>query len=138
MVRFTVAGAVLLVMLISVAACATSSSSSPIEDTLRIPNGFGMGGDDDGILVTFLEVFNDSRCAEGVTCVRAGEAFVRLGITVDDRPEEEVTIEFASGTEPLHRADRFEITLLQLQPDPPPVGGVEQSDYRLRVRIQER
>jgi hypothetical protein len=37
-------------------ACVTERSSSPVEGTLKIPNSFGYGSSDDGIVVQFIEV----------------------------------------------------------------------------------
>jgi hypothetical protein len=33
-------------------------------------------------------------------------------------------------------AGRFTVTLLELQPDQPPVGGVAQDQYTLKLRIE--
>ncbi len=126
------------VLLVSIAACATESSTSPIEGTLTIPNSLGFGGHDDGILVQFLRVEDDSRCAAGVQCVRAGEAFVVLSTTVDGGGPVESRIEMVPGGVAVLSMDRFNITLLELLPDPPPVGGVEQSEYQIRLRIEEK
>jgi hypothetical protein len=125
-------------LVLAAVACATERSSSPVEGSVSIPNAIGYGGSDDGILVQFLEVTNDSRCAAGVQCVRAGEAFVKLSISVDDGPSQESVIEIASQGQPSFTVDRFTITLLELQPDPPPVGGVAQSQYELKLRIEEK
>ena len=133
--------AILVIMgsLLAVAAlaCAIESSSSPVEGTLRIPNGMGFGGSDDGIVVQFVEVTGDSRCPANVQCVRAGEAYVKLVVTVDSGPAQESVVEIASQVQPTFNVDRFTITLLELQPDPPPVGGVAQGQYELKLRIEE-
>ena len=67
---------------LSLATCTTEST--PTTGTITVSNGLGRGSTDDGIVVTFLEVVNDSRCAEGVTCVDPGKANVRIGYSIDD------------------------------------------------------
>ena len=49
----------------------------------------GETGTSDGLTITFEAVTGDSRCPEGVECVWAGEAHVRLVIegTADDNSE---------------------------------------------------
>ena len=118
-------------------ACFSSSTTSSVEGTLKIPNGLGFGGSDDGIVVEFVQVTNDSRCAAEVQCVRAGEAFVTLGTVVDGGERQLATVEIAPRGTATLTVDRFTITLLQLRPDPPPVGGVSQRQYELRLRIEE-
>ncbi|MDA0676682.1 MAG: hypothetical protein O2788_01605 [Chloroflexi bacterium] len=125
-------------MTVGALACATDRSTSPVEGTVQIPNGFGYGSDDDGIMVQFLEVSNDSRCAAGVQCVRAGEAFVKLSISVDGGTAQESVIEMVPQGQATVTAGRFTVTLLELQPDPPPVGGVAQNLYTLKLRIEEK
>lgn len=132
---FFLAGLVLLLAAFS--ACATESKSSPVEGTLTIPNGFGYGGINDGIVITFLRVEDDSRCAADVQCVRAGEAFVVLSTTVGGGAPVESRSEMVSGTPTVLNIDRFTLTLLELRPDPPPVGGVGQDQYELLLRIEE-
>lgn len=127
----------LLLVIAVFTACATSSSSSPVEGTLTIPNGLGFGGSDDGIVVAFVRVTNDSRCAAGVQCVRAGEAFVTIKTIVDGGTPEESTLEMGPGAPPTLVVDRFTITLLELRPSPPPVGGVAQDQYELLLRIEK-
>jgi hypothetical protein len=118
-------------------ACATSTSASPVEGTISIPNGLGFGGGDDGIVVTFLEVTNDSRCPINVQCVRAGEAFVTISTSVDGAPPQASTHQMTPGETVIAAVDRFTIALLDLLPDFPPVGGLQQGDYELRIRIEK-
>lgn len=127
----------LILLLAAVSACEFQSSSSSVEGSLTIPNSFGFGGNDDGIQVQFLRVENDSRCAEGVQCVRAGEAFAVVSTTVDGKPPSESRVEIAPGAQGSFSIDRFKVTLLELRPDPPPIGGVEQNEYELILRIEE-
>lgn len=132
---FLLTGLLLIIAIFT--ACATSSSSSSVEGTLTIPNGLGFGGSDDGIVVEFVRVTNDSRCAADVQCVRAGEAFVTISTRVDGGAPTETSVEITLGGSAKLEVDRFTVTLVELRPDPPPVGGVAQDQYELRLRIEE-
>jgi hypothetical protein len=127
----------LAIFALSLATC-TTSEASPVTGTVTITNSLGMGGSEDGIIVHLLEVVNDSRCAAGVTCVDPGKADVRIGYTIGNGARQETVLEMR-GSQPVRFRpnDRFLIELLRLLPDPPPVGGVQQGDYQLEVRISE-
>ena len=108
-----------------------------MEGTLTIPNGLGFGGSNDGIVVQFVRVTNDSRCPADVQCIRAGEAFVTISTSVDSGEKQESTIEMGPGASAMLEVDRFTITLLELRLGPPPAGGVAQDHYELVLRIEE-
>jgi len=127
----------LAALLVSALLACTSSETSPVEGTLKIPNALGMGSTDDGALAEFVRVENDSRCPEGVQCVRAGEAFVVIRTTADNAAPVESRLEMVPQGTASVEVGRFTITLLELRPDPPPVGGVDQSAYELLLRIEE-
>ena len=121
---------------LTLATCTTEST--PTTGTITVSNGLGRGGSDDGIIVTFLEVVNDSRCAEGVVCVDPGKADVRIGYSIDGGEEQTTVVEMRAGqAAKVNAGDRFLIELLRLLPDPPPVGGVSQGQYQLELRITE-
>ena len=127
-----------LILLLSFAvlsACQLNSTTSQVSGFVSPPNALAMGGADDGIVVDFIEVLNDSRCAEGVECVTAGKADLKLGITIDSGDRNEVTLEFVPGSGAEYETGDYTIKARQLFPDPPPVGGVEQSDYQLELAI---
>ncbi|MEM1359284.1 MAG: hypothetical protein AAGF89_13835 [Bacteroidota bacterium] len=83
---------------------------------------------------TFLRVVSDSRCPQGVNCVRAGEAVVQLQrgtaapeeVIIDTDPKNLVTLPIEGG----------KVRLLAL--DPYPVARVETTPaaYRLRVVVK--
>lgn len=126
-----------LLALMAIAFTACTRTTSPVQGTISIPNGLGMGGSDDGITVEFLEVVADSRCAEGVTCVQQGKADVKIGVTVDGGARQDAVLEVTPGRTTTQKFDRFQVELVRLLPDPPHAGGVEQSEYELELRITE-
>ena len=132
------------VMLLAIAAlfvmagCITDSETSPVEGTLTIPNSLGFGSSDDGgMVVQFTSVENDSRCPADVTCVRAGEAFVRLKVTVGQAVPQDYSLEMVPGGQESVDIGDYIITVLELRPDPPPAGGLSQDQYEILVRIEE-
>ncbi len=114
-----------------------NESTSTAEGSLTIPNTMGFGGDDDGILVQFFRVENDSRCPADAQCIRAGEAFVVLRTTVDDGQSQETTLKIEPAGEASFSVDRFTVSILELRPDPPPQDGVRQNEYEIDLRIEE-
>ena len=121
-----------------VSGCVTTFTSSSTEGELTIPNGLEHGGGDDGIIVEFTAVASDSRCPAGVQCITAGRAVVSLGITEGGRSRKVISLEAPPGTNVEYEtADGFLLTVLELRPSPPPVGGVDQGAYVLRLRIEK-
>ncbi len=127
----------LLAFAIIFTACQTQRTTSSIEGPVTIANSFGFGGGNNGLLVQFLAVEDDSRCPADVQCVRAGEAFVSLRTTLDAGTPEESRHEIAPGGSASFSIDRFTVTLLELRPDPPTATGIGQDEYELMIRIVE-
>ena len=111
-----------------------------IEGELAIGDSLHAGDPGTGLTVKFLAVTGDSRCPKDVVCVWAGQADVLLLISGGGMPDTEVTVTLDPGTpETIHVADSlYAVKLLRLLPDPPPVGGVDQPDYRLSLRITQQ
>lgn len=82
---------------------------------------------------TFLEVVSDSRCPQGVNCVRAGEAVVKLAMA--DGTLREFVIKAKQKGGPRFTVPDGTVTILGL--DPYPVARVETAPeaYRLRVVV---
>ena len=126
--------AALALVLVSSTACLVAGSTE-VTGVINQPNSLGLGGSDDGIIVTFIEVLSDSRCAAGVQCVDAGKADVKIGVSVDSGPVNEFSLPVISGSEAAYITGKYTVKLLRLLPDPPPQGGVPQGDYQLELSI---
>jgi hypothetical protein len=80
--------------------------------------------DDGALLLTLVEVTEDSRCPKDVMCVWMGRAVVALHVVVDgvDRGDTDVTLMPArqpqGATDANATIDRYVITLADLQPYP--------------------
>ena len=141
--NFRLASILFVALFAVIVSCSSGDEPTPAGTAITsqalvgIKDSLGFGTDDDGVLVTAVAVENDSRCAEGVQCVRAGEAFVVLSTTVDGKEAVESRLEMVPGGQASVDVDRVTVTVLELLPDPPPVGGVLERDYTLFIRIEE-
>lgn len=117
-------------------ACTSSVSDGPIEGTISVSERLSLKSGNDEVVVEFVEVTNDSRCPADVQCVWAGVASVAIKTTAPSVAGQVSTHKMGPGESVSIQQSAYTITLLELLPDPPPVGGVEQSDYKLRLRIE--
>lgn len=131
------------------AACGTSTAPvAPEVFTLEeaadsIPISFGQTISVGNILVTFVDVPDDSRCPSRVLCVWAGDATVSVGAALActrSTPRclvPELQIDLHTNAEP--RAGRYggiEIQLLALEPYPEVPGSIKKSKYQAWLRIR--
>jgi hypothetical protein len=83
------------------------------------------------LAVRFVDVSEDSRCPEGVTCVWAGRATVQVEVGDGEAP----TVPLEVGGEP--RVVRgLSLAAEALDPHPRADGATRSEDYRLRLRIE--
>src|SRR5690554_4216237 len=76
-----------------------------------------------GVSIKFLEVVEDSRCPEGLTCIWAGRAIVKAEVSANGKKEIKTLIfgEVKPGEEAnsnLYSSDEFAINGLTLNPYP--------------------
>jgi hypothetical protein len=134
--RIAVGFGLLLAFSAIVSACTSSDSDGPVEGTISVSERLSFNSDE--VLVEFVEVTSDSRCPAEVQCVWAGEASVAIKTTAPSVAGQVSTHKMGPGESVSIQQSAYTITLLELSPDPPPVGGVEQSDYKLHLRIEKR
>lgn len=97
-------------------------------DTIHLGYGQGAEVGSGGLRIRFEEVRSDSRCPRGVTCVWAGDATVRLGLTSGEGVW--TLAELHTHEEPdrvLH--GRHVVQLVDLQPHPVPGSSTPAEDY---------
>ena len=123
---------------------------APAEFELAIGDSLQFGDPSTGLQLEFRAVTGDSRCPKDVVCVWAGQAEVLLFVKVASDAGDEVIVTLNPGTPETIYVDahippayfgltsRYAIELLRLLPDPPPVGGVDQQEYRLSLRISQQ
>lgn len=84
--------------------------------------------------VRFDRVVSDSRCPRGAQCVWAGEATVRLTVTLPDRSTKAIDVK-TSLTDAATTVGAFQITVNDLTPLPTVDGPVREADYRVTLVV---
>ncbi len=87
--------------------------------------------------VEFLAVVEDSRCPEGVDCIHAGNATVRVKVT-SKLGEPQIFTFNTMRSDETFEFERYEFSLIAL--DPYPKEGVEmkKEDYTARIRAAKK
>lgn len=127
-----------LFALLGLPACRPGSSGTDIE--LGTPFSLSVGEtrsiSSQRLKVQLSRVVADSRCPEGVTCVRAGEAILSFRLTLAGKSQPEVLLGLPPDSVPDQQTvEGFTLKIEALEPHPkvgaPPVPG----DYRATLRI---
>ncbi len=85
--------------------------------------------------ITFLEVLEDSRCPENVTCVWEGRAVIQIRISTDGKSENTELVEPGlSGDSPVYEYKNYVIGH-RLLPYPEDAGEIDVADYRLMLIV---
>lgn len=135
-------GLLVLVVLTSAVGCATASGESggtaaqsrALGDPVTLKPGERAVFEADRLHVRFDKVVSDSRCPKGAQCVWAGEAVVRLTVTLPDKSNKTVDVK-ASVTESAATVGAFRLSISDLQPAPTTEGPVRDSDYRVTLVV---
>ncbi len=91
-----------------------------------------------GISIKFMDVVEDSRCPEGVNCIWAGRAIVKVEVTANGKSEEKLLIfgevrpEEEKNTN-LYSSPNFAINGLSLKPYPTSDDAGKINNYVLLV-----
>ena len=126
---------VAVVAVLTLPACYTTTTSEPVTGALTRGSGLSFKNE---ITVVFQGVSQDSRCPQGVECVRAGEAYAQFTFTPNDGQPADATIVFGAGWESWSSYAGYLVTLTALDPDPPPQHAAgELIDYTAHIRIEE-
>ena len=100
--------------------------------TLAIGQNASLNGED--LVIRFVDVVGDSRCAAGVVCVWAGEASCLVEIDYADKTFQKVLTQ-PGLTEPA-TTDFADFTIaFDLKPYPQSGDSIEEKDYRLDLNI---
>lgn len=111
----------------------SSLTSLPTEITLRYGEERLI---DDLLRVSFLEVLEDSRCPVDVTCVWAGNARARIGISMGMGPT--FPLELNSTLEPTTVDwSGVRVTLLGVMPEPRSTEKIPPEAYSVRLRLED-
>jgi hypothetical protein len=89
----------------------------------------------DGLLVGFRGVAADSRCATDVQCVWAGDAEVRIPVTVGRA--DWTSLALHTGVEPRSASFRtWRITVVDLKPAPRSTSKIPDENYVVTLRVE--
>lgn len=109
--------ALLATILLSAIGCdSTDSDSARTQPDTDLLLELGETASSDGLTITFEDVTADSRCPQGVECIWAGEARVRL--VVDGTAEEILATDPALAPEAVIRRGNVTLRALDLTPYP--------------------
>jgi hypothetical protein len=90
-----------------------------------------------GLKITFVELVEDSRCPEGVTCIWAGNG--RIKVSVRKGGHNSVSFELNTMTEPKSFAYRgYEILLVRLAPYPKNNVEIRKRDYVATLKVTKK
>jgi hypothetical protein len=129
---------ILPLVLLIIAGCGAPAdiyANPGITFTLAIGQSASLNGED--LVIRFVDVIGDSRCAAGVVCIWAGEASCLVEIDYADKTFEKVLTQ-PGVTEPA-QTDFADFTIaFDLKPYPQAGQQTEDKDYRLDLAIARK
>ncbi len=108
---------------------------SGLGETVSLGIGESTAITGENIEVAFHAVFSDSRCPAGAQCVTAGTAHITLSIQGPDFDATQVEYQLSPGLSLATPVGPYTLSLISLEPDPPPESGVSPSDYRVSFSV---
>jgi hypothetical protein len=112
------------------AACGRGSAEVTLGAPIQLAPGDKAVLAAEKIEVEFTGIATDSRCANDVTCVWAGEVVVRLAIRSDGKTSQHEVRESQSA-----RVGDHAVTILQVLPARASSGPIPPADYRVTLKI---
>lgn len=101
--------------------------------SLRVGEHVSIAGT--GAQLAFTAVDADSRCPHDVTCIRAGEARVRLAVVTGGGAETSLTLDIPPGGSAGAVAGQWTVVVIELFPEPVSTRTLTPADYGLRLVI---
>ena len=132
----------LLLTLVSIGSCASRQARQPTErepgTQVVLAPGESRRILDTALTLSFETLVEDSRCPTGVTCIRAGDAIVRVRIAQRDTPSSTYTLHTSveSGREIVHSTVR--VRLEDVLPYPTADRAPRPDEYRVTLSFHKR
>ena len=125
--------AALIITLIAVTACASSSTpraprTVPLDREFELRIGETANLDSGRVNVTFVALVSDSRCPGDVTCIHEGNAEIELLVTGDEG-DKSISLNTSRRMAHDERYGLYRIALTQLVPYPRTDRPIEERDY---------
>ncbi len=136
---------VLLLLFLLLALTGCGGEEEPGSQTVQLGEPFVLAGgqeanvDPPGLRIVFSEVLEDSRCPSQVDCVQAGEANIRLTVTLGELPPAD--LDFSTNPAPgmtqlINVFNGYQIELQSLDPYPEnPATPIEFEDYQATLLV---
>lgn len=132
-----------LSLLVSIG-CDSSSPTGPavsLPATVQLQVGQSVLVSSGNLVVGFVEVAQDSRCPSSpdIQCAWEGEAVVKVDLNASGRVlgSPLLSTHLNNGSSPnVINIESYSLQVLGLDPYPVTSGSIAQSDYRLRLRIE--
>lgn len=113
------------------------ASSVEVGEAFRLAPGQRVGVGDDGLIVGFRGVRQDSRCPVDVDCVWSGDAAVALTVAVGRASPRTITLH--TDEEPgATRIGRLVLRLVDLAPDPVSTARIDPGAYVVTLVVERR
>jgi hypothetical protein len=134
-----------LLLVTVLSACAPAQASLGADDTqpaassrtIVVAPGTSARVDGTPLSITLEAIVDDSRCAEGVTCIWAGDVGARISIGADRATPEEATLHLMVAPHDVTHGD-VRITLVSVTPYPKADQKIDPESYRATFRIDAK
>lgn len=111
----------------------TGEIKAALNQEVRLPIGETLVISDEGLKIRFVAVTNDSRCAQGVTCIWAGEAKCKTEFTLGNSKDlVDITITGSGVSQTIFHSYTIQSIL---EPYPKAEQTIQQSSYILVMKI---
>lgn len=112
----------------------TGAQSPALGQPVTLKPGDKAVFDAERLQIRFDRVVSDSRCPKDAQCVWAGEAVIRLTVTLPDASIKSIDVK-ASPTDKGTAVGTFGVSVNDLQPLPTVNGAVRDADYRVTLTV---
>jgi hypothetical protein len=108
--------------------------SAELEETFWLDKGETAHIKGEDLSLTFKDVLNDSRCPPNVHCIWAGEVQLILNARKGDHQKD---LRFKVGPAgDVVEFDEYIIAISSIEPPVPEQGTIDESDYRIELRVK--
>jgi hypothetical protein len=124
-------------LILILCAAAFAGGEGRVRDGVEVRQGKERKVDGSDLKISFLSVVDDSRCPEGVKCIWAGNAKVRM--SARNSKDECAEFELNTNLQPVaYHFGKYTITLENLSPYPSLKGEMKPRDYTATVVVKKK
>ena len=134
-IKFLAITFMLCIALLGSYACSNDGVSIGEEFYLRIDESASIRGED--LRVRFLDVTEDSRCPEGVTCIWEGRVSCLVEITYRESLESVLLTEPSSNDFPTEQSFHEYRLTYHIEPYPQAGSEIAEEEYQLHLKISK-